>query len=270
MKSKNITSLELFSKNNKINIITSFPKSGNTWMRFIIYDLLFNKENISIDNSRIIKDRIPDLHNLKILDNKIFNNFLNEKNIFFKTHFSFQQMKKLKLQINKVIVVVRNPFDIFISLFNFYEISENQKDEMIDYFCSNHTLPFLNKFNLPNWEDHLKSWINSGEDYHIVKYSNLINNFENQIKNLSDFLDIKVTDEKINFIKNNTKFENLKRIEILEREKNQEGFFTDSMRDKKSQFMNKGGYGNYKSFFNDSELKKLKRSFKKQFEDFEM
>ena len=52
-------------KDNKINIITSFPKSGNTWMRFIIYDLLFNDQNISINNSHEINKLIPDFHRFK-------------------------------------------------------------------------------------------------------------------------------------------------------------------------------------------------------------
>ena len=62
-------------KNNKINIITSFPKSGNTWMRFIIYDLLFNDQNATIENSSEINRLIPDFHmsknNQLILDSEL-------------------------------------------------------------------------------------------------------------------------------------------------------------------------------------------------------
>ena len=71
--------------NNSFNIIASFPKSGNTWMRYIIYELFFNNENKNNDNSLNIKKYIPDLHTLKIQNNKIIiNNELINKKIFLK------------------------------------------------------------------------------------------------------------------------------------------------------------------------------------------
>ena len=269
MENKNISSLKLFSKTNKINIITSFPKSGSTWMRFIIYDLFFNNDNIKIENSSCIKNKIPDFHNLKILSEKNFNKFLKNKHIFFKTHFSYSQMKMLP--INKIIILIRNPFDIFISLLNFYEISEDQKEEMLNYFCLHHSLPFLKKnFKFPNWEEHIESWVNSGKNYHIIKYSNLIDDFENELKNLCFFLNLEITDKKISFIKENTKLQNLKNLENLERKKNTEGFFMDAMESKNSSFINTGGSGNYKNFFKKSEIEKLKNSFKKELNKYQI
>tara|TARA_B100000287_G_C20450872_1_gene709418 strand:+ start:50 stop:823 length:774 start_codon:yes stop_codon:yes gene_type:complete len=255
--------------NNKINIITSFPKSGNTWIRFIIYDLFFNDNNILTENSLGIKKKVPDFHNVELKNNQIlFSNELKDKNIFIKTHFSFNQMKKF--QINKVIILIRNPYDVLVSLFNYYELNKDVKSAVIDYFCLNYTLPFFKRFNFPDWKEHFESWINSGKNYHIVRYEDLIDDFENQIKILCNFLEINVSEAKIQFIKKNTSFENLKNVEIKEREKNIEGFFFDNMNKKKTSFINKGGYGNYKLFFNSSELTKLENSFKKIIEKFKI
>ena len=254
---------------NKINIITSFPKSGNTWMRFIVYDLLFNQDKININNSAEIKKKVPDLHDLKISNSQyILDKSLVNEQIFIKTHFGYNQLKMMP--IDKVIIVIRHPFDILISLLNYYEINDDQKGNMLDYFCSNHTLPFLENKKFPNWEQHIESWMNSGKDCHIIKYSNLIDDFENQVRDLSKFLKLEVSDEKIRFIKNNTKFENLKKIEIRERKNNLEGFFKDNMKDKKTNFINKGGYGNYKNFFNRYEQSKLEHSFKKELKKFKL
>ena len=49
---------------------------------------------------------VPDFHNFET-------NELKDKNIFIKTHFSFNQMKKF--QINKVIILIRNPYDVLVS-----------------------------------------------------------------------------------------------------------------------------------------------------------
>ena len=251
-----------------MNIITSFPKSGNTWMRFIIYDLFFNQKQININNSFEINKFIPPIHKLNFQNKQIILNKSLNKEIFLKTHFGFEKLKMMP--IDKVIIVIRHPFDVLISLLNYYEINENQREEMLNYFCSKNTLPFLQKFQFPSWDQHIESWINSGKNYHIVKYSNLIDSFENEIKNLCIFLNLKISDNKIKFIKNNTKFESLKKIEIKERENNQYGFFNENMKGKKTNFMNKGGYGNYKNFFNSFEQTKLQNSFKEKLEKYKL
>ena len=133
-------------KNNKINIITSFPKSGNTWMRFIIYDLLFNDHNDTIENSSEINRLIPDFHMLKN-NQLVLDSSLKNKEVFLKTHSSYDQMRKLP--IGKIILIIRNPLDVFVSLYNFYEIEKEKRDEMIDFFCAHQTLPFLKKANFP-------------------------------------------------------------------------------------------------------------------------
>ena len=67
----------------KFNIITSFPKSGNTWVRYIIYDLFFNPQNKENDNSQNIKKFVPDLHAIKINHNQlVLDKVLKDKKIF--------------------------------------------------------------------------------------------------------------------------------------------------------------------------------------------
>jgi hypothetical protein len=255
--------------NHKINVITSFPKSGNTWMRFIIYDLFFNKHRVNINNSLEIKKKIPDLHTLKISNKQIIlDKSLENNKVFLKTHFDFEKLKIMP--IDKVIIIIRHPFDVLVSLFNYYEVNENRREDMLNYFCSNSTLPNLESFQFPSWDQHIDSWINSGKNYHIVKYSNLVDNFENEIKNLSIFLNLEISDEKIKFIKDNTKFESLKKIEIREREHNLKGFFNDNIKGKKTNFMSKGICGNYKKFFNSFEQSKLEHSFKEKLEKYKL
>ena len=72
------------------------------------------------------------------------------------------------------------------------------------------------------------------------------------------------------FIKENTKFENLKNIEILERKKNLDGFFVDAMEGKKSHFINTGGSKNYQNLFEKFELKKIYNSFEKELTKFQL
>ncbi len=48
----------------KFNIITSFPKSGNTWLRYIIYELFFNLQNEENNNSLNIQKFIKRKSNI--------------------------------------------------------------------------------------------------------------------------------------------------------------------------------------------------------------
>ena len=91
----------------KFNIITSFPKSGNTWLRYIIYDLFFNQQNEENNNSLNIQKFVPDLHTIKVNNNQlILDKVLKDKKIFLKTHLSYNQM--LKYPMDKIILIIRN------------------------------------------------------------------------------------------------------------------------------------------------------------------
>ena len=110
-----------------------------------------------------------------------------------------KQMKKLP--IGKVIIIIRNPFDVFVSLYNYYTLSEYERSDNLDFFCKYKTLPFLKEAHFPNFQEHYESWVNSGTDCYVVKYSDLIDNFENQIKYLCDFLNLEIFLDGIQLVK---------------------------------------------------------------------
>ena len=89
--------------------------------------------------------------------------------------------------IDKAIIIIRHPLDVFVSLYNYYELDKYKLDELVNYFSLHHTLPILKKFNFPSWSEHLKSWINSNVNYYLFKYSDLINDFDT-ISELTSFV----------------------------------------------------------------------------------
>tara|TARA_B100001564_G_C20601409_1_gene652906 strand:- start:610 stop:981 length:372 start_codon:yes stop_codon:yes gene_type:complete len=121
------------------NLIVSYPKSGNTWVRFILYELFF-KDNSKKTDSRQVEKYIPDFH--QVFDFKkmklTLDPVLKEKKIFLKTHFSYQQMHMMS--IDRVILIVRNPLDVLASLINYYDIEKNMIESAVDDFANNHTL----------------------------------------------------------------------------------------------------------------------------------
>ena len=245
----------------KFNIITSFPKSGNTWLRYIIYDIFFNPQNKENNNSLDIQKFVPDLHAIKINNNQlILDKVLKDKKVFLKTHLSYNQM--LKYPMDKIILIVRNPLDVFVSLCNFYDYDDSKKDELVDFFAEHHTLPILKKFGFPTWSQHTNNWVDSNTSLHIVRYKSLLDNFDIEIHKLSEFFGIILNREKLDHLKLNTSFIKLRNIEKEEKKNNSEGVFNHAMGKKKGRyFMNVGKNDNYKNLLNEDQTLILKESF---------
>ena len=255
----------------KLNIITSYPKSGNTWMRYIVYELFFNPKNYVNDNSLNIKKFIPDLHQILLKNNQlILDEELKNKEVFIKSHYSFDQMKNFPM--NKIILVVRNPLDVFVSLYNYYDLDDKNRDKYVEEFAKNHTLPGLSKFNYPSWSEHLIKWLDSKLDICLIKYNSLIDDFDNEISKLLNFFNISLDQEKLKLLKMNTSFSKLKSIEKKEKETKSEGFFKDEpiTKFKDRYFMNIGKNNSYKNFLNESQTMKLKDSFGEYIEKYDL
>lgn len=89
--------------------VYSYPKSGNTWVRVIL-------GNVMGKNAL----QIPDLHKQRLEDAKPFNGLR-----FFKHHAgrNLKMWQGQKLETDHVIHIRRNPLDVFMSYLNF--ISDN-------------------------------------------------------------------------------------------------------------------------------------------------
>ena len=239
------------------NIITSYPKSGNTWLRFILFRMYFEELELTSKNMEIY---IPDFHNV-LSNNKItLYNGLKGKKIFLKTHLGFQQMEKLN--ISKIIIILRNPLDVLSSLINYYEIPDQEKNEVVNEFCSTHNYKKITrKFNFPSWSEHLYSWTFSKKEFLVINYNDLLSNFDITLLKISKFLNFEMTAKKIESIKKETSFNNLSKLEKYEKQNKMDGFFIKSVKDQKINFMNKGKKNNYLEVFNTEQIKKLEDAF---------
>ena len=249
-----------------LNIITSYPKSGNTWLRFIIFELFF-KELAKDNSSRNIEIFIPDIHKIHLNKKIIFDQRLEGKKKFIKSHFGYQ--KFTTSNIDKVILVIRNPLDILASLINYYNIKKENIDNAVNQFAKYHTFLSLKKdFNFPGWSEHIESWLNSDQDIITIRYSDLINDFDSTLKKITDFFNINIDKNRIQQIKQNTSFNSLLNLELKEKKENIDGFFKSNVR--KSNFINKGKNNYYLEVFNSSQIEILKESFSKDLKKYDL
>ena len=68
------------------NFITSYPKSGNTWLRFIIFEIYF-RDMVSEISSDLVEKYVPDFHKKFNIETRslVLNPVLKNNEVFIKT-----------------------------------------------------------------------------------------------------------------------------------------------------------------------------------------
>jgi Sulfotransferase domain len=144
--------------------LASYPKSGNTWLRFLLGDLLGGP----IERSDELGTRVPDAH--KIED---WTRLDRGRRHYVKTHWAFDQVK-VAHQCEGAVQIVRNPFDVLAANFNFYLLtSASELDARGDVAFERLRRAYVERFIqwrgdlrwLPlgagSWQSHVRSWIDA-------------------------------------------------------------------------------------------------------------
>ena len=265
--------------------IASYPKSGNTWVRAIISSVLFSDDGRLDDFSLL--DNIDQYPTKKYFETLIKNynnpveiqeNWIPSQRLinydkkirFFKTHHIFCKygINAFTDNLNTmgVIHVVRDPRDLVSSIKNHWSL-QNDHEAMVKLFDEqNATGLKINKnhdYSFPviisSWKNHYIAWSKIKKNYLLIKYEDLVNDPEKQLKiilkYLKKFFRFKIDDNKIKNILETTTFEHFEKLE-------EKKLFKESNLDQS---------GRLKKFFNNNpnkiNQKKLNNEIRKQIED---
>lgn len=194
--------------------LVSYPKSGNTWLRFIIGNLI-NKEKVDFNNFNEI---VPDIY-------QTFKNELDkcESPRIIKSHEPFVK------EYPKVIYVYRDPRDVVISYYFWHKKYNIDFTDSIEEYI----YKFINGTNSPYgaWDKHLYSWFNSvlSDDDKILflQYEDLKKNPLTNVNEIADFLNLNVSQRDIINAIMNSKF---KKMQKLEKDQNKTSKFLKNSR----------------------------------------
>ena len=268
----------------KIIWISSYPKSGNTWMRFLISNYFFNSSNefnFQIADNNILM--FPQLSLMKkIVDKKtIIENPLNvskywldlqkEVNIhggnvvFFKNHNALISIEKndftnMELTLGAVYIV-RDPRDVVISYAHY---RNDSYDKIISDICDDKLFYNINSIDnypyieiLGSWSYHYKSWKYGMPDMPriILKYEDLLKDcvgqFNNTIDFLSKILNHKKDNNRVQFSVENSEFS------LLQKSEKKFGMKTHKGKDK---FFRSGKAKQWKDILSLAQIKKIEAS----------
>jgi len=218
--------------------IASFPRSGNTWIRFLLYTYLFGE----IKNSKDVNEKVPPIHRPRLVNP----NFPGR--LLMKTHFKLTDQHPYLANTVGFIYVYRHPKDVLLSNLNYHSLRGLQL-EPVDYarkFIALAGDPIWIQHGYGSWAEHIESWIGKPRWPHVwMKYEDLKADTPANLKKIVEFLKEPVDDAKIARTIELCSFEHLKALEAQEKESGEGALFpgNKNLMDKGHMFMNKGQSG---------------------------
>lgn len=198
-----------------MNIIwlSSYPRSGSTWLRFFLHSYLYGPPQSSIEVARTI----PDLHKEGRLDA-----FISDA-LWSKTHFKWSENHPHAHQTAGFIYILRHPKDILLSSLNYCKMegykTSNEGSAFATDFINNMGVSAWMNNGFGNWPDHIYSWLhNPSVPYLIVRYEDMLEFTEPTFRKILGFLDLEVNETQMRQAMVHSSFENLRRLEIKEKE----------------------------------------------------
>jgi len=262
----------------RILLLASYPKSGNTWFRIFLSNLLsdtdtpksINKiQDSNLASSRLLFDDIlgtssSDLYHSEIdeLRSRVYERISAEsdKTIFIKVHDAWRKTESgLSIFPNSVtkgvLYFIRNPLDVAVS-FSYHSSKPistiiSQMNNQSFTFCENPGKLFHQlKQEIFNWSEHVTSWIdNSGLPTKVIRYEDMLHDTYNTFNSALDFIGVKKESSEILEAISKSSFDTLSKIE-----KN-EGFKEKPL--SMDKFFREGKAGNWKSHLNAEMIKNI-------------
>ena len=166
--------------------LVSFPRSGNTWTRFLVCNLINPNDPV---NFAELESRIPEIY--YVPDRKL-RAFARPRVI--KSHECFDPRYK------KIIYIVRDPRDVLVSYYEF-----QLKRRVIGDDCS--LEEFLPRFmesaiepKTGSWRDHVLSWTatrDGQKNFLLLRYEEMLANTQTEATKIASFLGLRSDPESI-------------------------------------------------------------------------
>jgi sulfotransferase family protein len=187
------------------SFIVSYPRSGNTWTRFLIANLMHAEEPITFAN---IERVIPDT---SALSSKALKKVPRPR--LLKSHEYFDP------RYQKAVYLVRDPRDVAISLYHF-----RRKYRTIDdgYPIERYVVERFLKGDMDvSWGEHVGSWLGArgkSPGFLLVRYEDLLEDPPRELRRLAGFLGIDVGSERVALAIERSGADRLRKLEKAEHE----------------------------------------------------
>lgn len=228
-------------------VISTFPKSGTTWISEIV-DMVLNDGDIEKCKRDVITTKIPMLELYEPEQNISGIEFLKTTPSprVIKTHLPTDLLPKSLWENKcKMIYMARNAKDVTVSYYHF-DLMNNLHP--VPCTWEEYVLKFLDG-NVPygSWFNHVKTWWEKKKEHPLLflYYEDLKQNPKEEIKKVASFLGKTLDEKTLDKIIHHTSFEMMKDNPMV----NYTHLPSSMMDHSKSPFMRKGTIGDWKNYF---------------------
>jgi hypothetical protein len=228
--------------------LASFPRSGSTWLRFMLYEVLSGEDA----GFRKIEHRLPEIHR-----HRGSQPILSGGGRLIKTHENYRSDYK------RAVLLVRDVRDVFLSVYNSFialDLTTFVSKGDIDSFL----LSFLEGkvIHTGSWQQHTQSWLESplakNGNLLIVRYEDLRKNPEQKVQELLQFVGINPDVRVIRRAIENNTLQQMRAKEDKAKKAGEHsillGSRTDAL-DETSRFVRKGAVGGWREKLTDAQVK---------------
>jgi hypothetical protein len=151
--------------------IASYPKSGNTWVRFMLANLIYGSQASAASLAALI----PDIHEIEPGGIGIGGARL------LKTHFIFSPNHPLAARTAAAIYIVRRPEDVLTSNFHYQrriagaEVDIVSFERYVEEFIAHRGDPRWKELGMGDWAENVRSWLGVPHEFPVlgIKYEDL-------------------------------------------------------------------------------------------------
>lgn len=211
--------------------LVSYPRSGNTWIRFMVANLIRPPETpVTFQNlARFTPSVHEDLELLKKAP----------RPRFIKSH------APLEPRYPRTVYLVRDGRDVYVSYYHYRHAELPEHMTLAEYLQADHW-PC-------SWGEHVTSWIDAGlpEDrFLLVRYERILQDPERELHRIATFIGLNPSDIEVRKAVNNSSFHSMRWIEQTSGHPRSDRF--------SGQFVRSGNAGGWRTHFGKREREVFK------------
>jgi estrone sulfotransferase len=214
--------------------LVSYPKSGNTWMRFLVANLLRSERGGGGDQPIDFHSSVRYVPEYELHANEV--NAATRPRIL-KSHAPYDK------RFPRVAYIVRDPRDVYVS---YYHYLRKRLPSSLGFsgFIRN---PDLHPCH---WHEHVAGWIDR-PNVHVVRYEDMLGDTHGELSKLITFWGERAySDSQIQHAVHASSFVRMKRLES----KNGRPFQCEQHKRQSTPFMRRGKQGDWVNHFDASDL----------------